>query len=53
MPAMTMEFEIRSAEEFRKLAKGMAITATVVVTAKGAYWLEDVKVLAGEQAERP
>lgn len=43
MPAMTMEFEIRSPKDFAKLTKGMAIRATVVVAANGAYWLEDVK----------
>lgn len=52
MPAMTMEFEIRSSEEFRKLTKGMAITATVVVNAKGAYWLEDVRVVADKPTEK-
>lgn len=42
MPAMTMEFEIRSAAEFARLAKGITIRATVVVTESGAYWLENV-----------
>ncbi len=44
MPAMTMEFEIRSPEEFRRLRKGDAIAATVVVRDDGAYWLENVTV---------
>jgi Cu/Ag efflux protein CusF len=44
MPAMTMEFEIRSPEEFRRLRKGDAIAATVVVRDDGAYWLEKVTI---------
>ncbi|MCW5962400.1 MAG: copper-binding protein [Bryobacterales bacterium] len=45
MPAMTMEFEIRSAAEFAGLDKGMTIRATVVVTESGAYWLENVTLV--------
>lgn len=38
MEAMTMEFPVRDAEEFKKLAPGKHIAATVYVTDDG-YWI--------------
>ena len=42
MEAMTMEYPVRSAEEYKALRKGEKITATVNLTNEG-YWLSNVK----------
>lgn len=52
MEAMTMEFPVRDAREFEKLAVGKRITATVYV-AGDEYWLGNIGEAPAEPAAEP
>jgi Cu/Ag efflux protein CusF len=47
MPAMTMEFPVRIANDLRRLHAGDQITATVMVSDQGS-WVDEIKVVKKE-----
>lgn len=51
MEAMTMEFPVRDAEEFKKLEAGKHITATVFVT-EDDYWIGKIVEVTDPPADR-
>ena len=52
MPAMTMPYKVRDAQEFAALQPGDLITSTLVVVSNDAY-LEDVKKVGNAPLEAP
>ncbi len=52
MEAMTMEFPVHDASEFKKLAPGKHITATVYVT-DDAYWIGSIQPAEAAPAQNP
>lgn len=54
MPAMTMEFPVKDAHVFEALSKDAEIRADLVVDdAQGAFWLENISVVAAPDPDQP